>query len=116
GGAARRASSRLAQFHAAARDSLGRAHAAQPERQGRSRGVAGGGRGMKPLGPVPPGFDTIAGELAIAGRTVSELAGGTTPLFVYSAELIRRRMAALRAAMPDQLAIHYAVKANPYHP
>ena len=73
---------------------------------------------MKPLGPIPPGFEPIGGELAIGGRTASarvENAGGT-PLFVYSAELIRRRVADLRAAMPARLKIHYAVKANPYQP
>lgn len=73
---------------------------------------------MKPLGPIPAGFDTVDGELAISGRTASEWideAGGT-PLFVYSAEMIRRRMADLRAAMPDRLRIHYALKANPYRP
>ena len=73
---------------------------------------------MKPLGPIPPGFTAIDGELAIGGRTASaivEEAGGT-PLFVYSADLIRRRVAQLREAMPSRLRIHYAVKANPYRP
>ena len=73
---------------------------------------------MKPLGPIPAGFGTLDGELAISGRKASEWideAGGT-PLFVYSADMIRRRMADLRAAMPDRLRIHYAVKANPYRP
>ena len=73
---------------------------------------------MKPLGPIPPGFAAIDGELAIGGRTASALAEQAkgTPLFVYSADLIRRRVADLRAAMPDRLKIHYAVKANPYRP
>jgi diaminopimelate decarboxylase len=73
---------------------------------------------MKPLGPIPPGFETIGGELAIGGRTASALAetAGGTPLFVYSSELIRGRMAELRDAMPARLKIHYAVKANPYRP
>jgi len=71
---------------------------------------------VKPLGPIPPGFATIAGELAIGGRTASELANGGTPLFVYSADMIRSRVASLRMAMPDRLRIHYAVKANPYRP
>jgi len=72
---------------------------------------------VKPLGPIPAGFETIDGELAVGGRKFSEIqANGGTPLFVYSAELIRRRMADLRAAMPDRLRIHYAVKANPYKP
>ena len=73
---------------------------------------------MKPLGPIPPGFDVIDGELAIGGRTASALVeeAGATPLFVYSSDLIGRRMADLRAAMPPRLRIHYAMKANPYGP
>ena len=73
---------------------------------------------MKPLGPIPPGYEAIDGELAVGGRTARALVedAGGTPLFVYSAELIRRRMAELRAAMPGQLKVHYAVKANPYRP
>jgi diaminopimelate decarboxylase len=73
---------------------------------------------VKPLGPIPPGFEAIDGELAVGGRTASALiteAGGT-PLFVYSSELIRRRVALLREAMPERLRIHYAVKANPFAP
>ena len=73
---------------------------------------------MKPLGPVPPGYGSIDGVLAIAGRPVSAWAqeAGSTPLFLYSADLIRARVAALRAAMPARLALHYAVKANPFGP
>jgi diaminopimelate decarboxylase len=73
---------------------------------------------MKPLGPIPAGYAAIDGELAIAGRKASEWAAeaGSTPLFVYSADLIRQRLADLRAAMPAQLHLHYAVKANPYGP
>ena len=29
---------------------------------------------MKPLGPIPAGFESIDGELAISGRKASELA------------------------------------------
>ncbi len=36
-----------------------------------------------------------------------------SPLFVYDGELIRRRWAALRAAMPEACAVHFAAKANP---
>jgi diaminopimelate decarboxylase len=72
---------------------------------------------MKPLGPVPAGFETIDGELAVDGCKLSEIEGGEgTPLFVYSAALIRRRMALLRDVMPKFLRIHYAVKANSYGP
>lgn len=73
---------------------------------------------MKPLGPIPPGFETIDGELAVGGQTASALAAkaGTTPLFVYSRTLLERRVADLRAAMPDRLRINYAIKANPFAP
>lgn len=73
---------------------------------------------MKPVGPIPAGFAAIDGELAIAGRKVSDLVAqaGSTPLFVYSAERIAARVADLRRALPDQVALHYAVKANPYGP
>lgn len=72
---------------------------------------------MKPLGPIPTGFTAIDGELAIAGRKASALAAEHgTPLFVYDAALLTARVAALRAAMPARLALHYAVKANPFGP
>jgi len=73
---------------------------------------------MKPLGPIPAEFIARDGELVIGGRTASELvaAAGSTPLFVYSVELVRNRIAALRQAMPQRLALHYAIKANPFSP
>jgi diaminopimelate decarboxylase len=73
---------------------------------------------LKPLGPIPPGFAALDGELAIGGRTASALVdeAGGTPVFVYSADLIRRQVADLRSAMPERLRIHYAMKANPYAP
>lgn len=73
---------------------------------------------MKPLGPIPPGFGCIAGELAVSGIKVSDLVerAGRTPLFVYSSDLLAHRVAELRAALPTQVSIHYAVKANPYGP
>ncbi|TNE46312.1 MAG: pyridoxal-dependent decarboxylase, exosortase A system-associated [Sphingomonadales bacterium] len=73
---------------------------------------------MKPLGPIPPGFSALDGELAIGGKTASELVAqaGGSPCFVYSKGHLDARIAALRAAMPDRLAINYAVKANPFAP
>jgi diaminopimelate decarboxylase len=73
---------------------------------------------MKPTGPIPPGYSALNGELAIGGRTVSALVeeAGDTPLFVYSSDHLRARVMALRAAMPDRLAIHYAMKGNPFPP
>ena len=72
----------------------------------------------KPLGPIPAGFSSKDGELSIAGRTASELVeeAGDTPLFVYAAQHIEQRVTRLRAAMPERLGIHYAIKANPFGP
>jgi diaminopimelate decarboxylase len=73
---------------------------------------------MKPLGPIPPEYASVGGVLAIGGIPVTELTerAGGTPLFVYSADLIRQRIAELRQAMPQRLSLHYAIKANPYRP
>ncbi|WP_341713108.1 pyridoxal-dependent decarboxylase, exosortase A system-associated [Erythrobacter sp.] len=73
---------------------------------------------MKPLGPIPSGYSAVDGELAIGGRKVSDLVAeaGRTPLFVYSRQLIADRIAHLRAAMPKQLKINYAIKANSFAP
>lgn len=73
---------------------------------------------MKATGPIPKGYDALNGELCIGGMTASALVdqAGDTPLFIYSAKHMRGRVSALRAAMPDRLAIHYAMKANPFVP
>ena len=73
---------------------------------------------MKPMGPIPAGFAAIDGELAIGGRTVSAITAeaGDTPLFIYDGAMLDARVAELRAAMPARLAIHYAMKANPFAP
>lgn len=73
---------------------------------------------MKPLGPVPAGFATRGPDLLIGGVRAAELASraGQTPLFVYDGAMIAARVAAVRAAMPQGLGLHYAVKANPFAP
>lgn len=73
---------------------------------------------MKATGPIPAGYTAIQGELAIDGVKVSALIekAGDTPLFVYSSDLLHIRMADLRATMPQRLAIHYAMKGNPFPP
>ena len=40
-------------------------------------------------------------------------AAETTPAFVYDLGIVRDKVAALRAALPEGVAIHYAMKANP---
>ena len=73
---------------------------------------------MKPLGPIPVGYTALEGELAVGGRKASDLVAeaGGTPLFVYSRDLLRARVAALREAMPERLRVHFAIKANPWPP
>ncbi|WP_246056631.1 pyridoxal-dependent decarboxylase, exosortase A system-associated [Nocardioides eburneiflavus] len=58
---------------------------------------------------------TEGGELLVGGVPLSRLAQrvGSTPFFAYDRELLTQRVARLRAAMPDDLEISYAVKANP---
>lgn len=71
---------------------------------------------MKPVGPIPAGYETLEGELAIGGKTASALVAeaGRTPLFVYSRALLDARVAQLRAALPARVGVNYAVKANPH--
>jgi diaminopimelate decarboxylase len=71
---------------------------------------------IKPLGPIPAGYETINGELAIGGRSASELVAeaGRTPLFVYSRTHLDARIAQLRATIPERIGINYAIKANPH--
>ena len=71
---------------------------------------------MKPVGPIPAGYETIEGELAIGGKRASELVAeaGRTPLFVYSRAHLDARVAELRAALPTRVGLNYAVKANPH--
>lgn len=74
---------------------------------------------MKPSGPIPDGFGRdAAGQLLIGGRPASDLVeeAGGTPLFAYDRSLVGRQIARFRAAMPDNISLHYAVKANPYEP
>ena len=74
---------------------------------------------MKPLGPIPPGFEADeGGHLLIGGRDVATLVAeaGGTPLFVYDRARIADQVSRFRAAFPQDVALHYAVKANPYTP
>lgn len=74
---------------------------------------------MKPHGPIPSGFAAaVDGMLLIRGRRADALAdaAGDTPLFVYDGAMLTARVAAWRAAMPADVQLHYAMKANPYAP
>ena len=74
---------------------------------------------MKALGPIPPSFEANAeGRLAIGGWDVEALVSEArgTPLLVYDTRRIADQVARFRAAFPSEVALHYAVKANPYAP
>ncbi len=71
----------------------------------------------KALGPVPSAFSEQKDMLKIGGQPVDALVEAHgSPLFVYAADLLDSCMSDLRAAMPERLAIHYAMKANPFAP
>ena len=66
-------------------------------------------------GTVHPDIVPEGGELAIGGVPVSRLAArvGRTPFFAYDRSLLTQRVGRLRAALPSDLELSYAVKANP---
>ena len=73
---------------------------------------------MKALGPIPPGFEADGdGRLTIGGWDAEMLVNesGGTPLFVYDSRRVADQVSRFRAAVPG-VALHYAVKANPYAP
>lgn len=61
------------------------------------------------------GFERIDGQLAVGGIAVDRLAArvGSTPFFAYDRALLDARVAAVRAALPSEINLSYAVKANP---
>ena len=73
---------------------------------------------MKAMGPIPPSYEADAsGQLTIGGWNAEALVSeaGGTPLFVYDTRRVADQVARFRAAFPE-VALHYAVKANPYAP
>lgn len=60
-------------------------------------------------------FPVRDNELVIGGFPLSRLAErvGTTPFYAYDRGLISARVAELRGALPTDVHLHYAIKANP---
>lgn len=60
-------------------------------------------------------FELEDGCLCVGGEPVTKIAAevGATPFYLYDRALIERRVAKLRAALPPQISLHYAIKANP---
>ena len=69
----------------------------------------------KPIHPPMNQFPIINGELHVGGIAISRLAerAGQTPFYAYDRKLITERMQYLRNTLPQEIHIHYAVKANP---
>jgi diaminopimelate decarboxylase len=65
--------------------------------------------------PSAARFALVGGEVAIGGIALSVLAArvGRTPFYAYDRHLLKQRVAELRAALPVQIGLHYAIKANP---
>ena len=61
------------------------------------------------------GFEVVDGCLQVGGCPLPDVVrrAGGTPLYAYEGALISRRVADLRLALPEELSLHYAVKANP---
>jgi len=60
-------------------------------------------------------FPVADDELQVGGMALSRLAErvGQTPFYVYDRAAISARVAHLRAALPEAVHLHYAMKANP---
>ena len=60
-------------------------------------------------------FPVEDGQLIVGGMPLTRLAArvGQTPFYAYDRALLQARAAALRAALPPAVKLHYAMKANP---
>tara|TARA_R110001583_G_scaffold184037_1_gene342955 strand:- start:14481 stop:15719 length:1239 start_codon:yes stop_codon:yes gene_type:complete len=60
-------------------------------------------------------FSSQGNELVVGGIPLSQLAArvGRTPFYAYNRQLLTQRVAELRAVLPPQIKLHYAMKANP---
>ena len=60
-------------------------------------------------------FAVVNDELIVGGMPLTRLAEriGQTPFYAYDRGLLQSRVAELRAALPDAIKLHFAMKANP---
>ena len=65
--------------------------------------------------PAIERFPLIGEELSVGGVPLSLLAArvGSTPFYAYDRGLLTARVAELRAVLPAEISLHYAMKANP---
>lgn len=65
--------------------------------------------------PAVDAFGHASGRLTVGGIPVDRLAErvGQTPFFAYDRRLLTARVALLRSALPEEIGLSYAIKANP---
>jgi diaminopimelate decarboxylase len=70
---------------------------------------------QRPLHAPITQFPVIDDALIVGGMTIRALADkvGRTPFYAYDRSAIGERVTKLREVMPDELRVHYAIKANP---
>jgi diaminopimelate decarboxylase len=69
----------------------------------------------KPVHAPQLHFPAVDGELQVGGIPLTRLAErvGSTPFYAYDRALIGARVAAVRAALPEAIQLHFSIKANP---
>lgn len=60
-------------------------------------------------------FPVVDNCLTVGGRAITDITAeiGSTPLYVYDSNLMTQRVKELRNTLPEQIHLHYAMKANP---
>jgi diaminopimelate decarboxylase len=64
---------------------------------------------------APARFPFVGDQLTVGGVPLAELAEriGGTPFYAYDRKLVDERVRVLRAVLPAEAGLHYAIKANP---
>lgn len=70
---------------------------------------------MNPLHAFAHSFPVLDNCLQVGGMPLTRLAErvGNTPFYAYDRGMISERVAQLRSALPEDIHLHYAIKANP---
>lgn len=65
--------------------------------------------------PASPFYSARGAQLLVGGRTLEDLAReiGHTPFYVYDRAVIEQQIRGLKAVLPREVDLHYAIKANP---
>lgn len=63
-------------------------------------------------------FAQVENQLMIGNKTLSqiEILLGRTPYYAYDRSIVSKTISSLKATLPEQISLHYAIKANPYPP